>query len=449
MKSIESSSYPWVEGKVDEYSDCYVKLMCGRFADQVDKRLQDGMVSELMARYAEVSHQLETKNSLLQASDATRLEAQKIALLGNWAVHMPDGNITWSETMYDLLEVEPGKASCLEIFIQRIHPEDLQEVTEAIERLYRGMPVEEMRYRLLLPDGRVKWVVARHVVDFDCRHELQAIHGTLQDITQSKQAELKLEHYSEHLEELVRQKVEEIFTANLATIYALVKLAESRDDDTGAHIERTSQYCQAMAGWVKQGSPYAAQVDDDMIHNIGLASPLHDIGKVGIPDHILLKPGKLTPEEFEIMKTHVTIGYDTLASVKKAYPANKFLEIGMEIARYHHERWNGSGYRDGLSGEAIPLSARIMAISDVYDALRSRRVYKEPYTHETSLRIIADARGQHFDPVLTDLFLQHHNEFRQIYDHAMDAGDASDAGDAGDAGDALHPAEYRDTPAAL
>ena len=180
-----------------------------------------------------------------------------------------------------------------------------------------------------------------------------------------------------------------------------------------------------------------------MIHNIGLASSLHDIGKVGIPDYILLKPGKLTPEEFEIMKTHVTIGYDTLASVKKAYPANKFLEIGMEIARYHHERWNGSGYRDGLSGEAIPLSARIMAISDVYDALRSRRVYKEPYTHETSLRIIADARGQHFDPVLTDLFLQHHNEFRQIYDHAMDAGDA------GDAGDALHPAEYRDTPATL
>lgn len=171
-----------------------------------------------------------------------------------------------------------------------------------------------------------------------------------------------------------------------------------------------------MAALLREGSVYAAQIDDRFVDNNAKASPLHDIGKVGIPDAILLKPGRLTPEEFAVMKTHVDIGYKTLASVQKHYPGNDFLQIGIEIARCHHEKWDGSGYQQGLAGTDIPLSARIMAVSDVYDALRSRRVYKEPYSHEKSTDILMSGRGSHFDPVLVDVFLAHQDEFRAIFD---------------------------------
>ncbi|HHY52710.1 MAG TPA: HD domain-containing protein, partial [Clostridiales bacterium] len=146
------------------------------------------------------------------------------------------------------------------------------------------------------------------------------------------------------------------------------------------------------------------------------ASPLHDIGKGGIPDAILLKPGKPTPEEFEIMKTHVTVGHKTLASVQEQCAVNAFLQTGMEITLCHHEKWDGSGYPNGLKGEAIPLSARIMALADVYDALRSKRVYKDGFSHEESVEIIRRESGRHFDPHLVELFLQHHQEFCRIFE---------------------------------
>ena len=146
------------------------------------------------------------------------------------------------------------------------------------------------------------------------------------------------------------------------------------------------------------------------------ASPLHDIGKVGIPDKILLKPGKLTDEEFKIMKTHVNIGYDTLSKVAHQYDKNSFLKMGMDITLYHHEKWNGSGYNNGLSEDEIPLAARIMALSDVYDALRSKRVYKEAFSHDKSLEIIISSKGSHFDPILVDVFIQNHEEFKLLYE---------------------------------
>ena len=136
----------------------------------------------------------------------------------------------------------------------------------------------------------------------------------------------------------------------------------------------------------------------------------------GIPDNILLKPDKLTDHEFEIMKTHVQIGYDALVNVAQQYDKNEFLKMGMEIALYHHEKWNGSGYMKGLTGDAIPLSARIMALADVYDALRSKRVYKEAFSHEKSMEIIISDKGSHFDPVLVDIFVQHQEEFRSLYE---------------------------------
>ena len=161
---------------------------------------------------------------------------------------------------------------------------------------------------------------------------------------------------------------------------------------------------------------YENAITDIFIETIYKASPLHDIGKVGIPDSILLKPGQLTEDEFTIMKTHVRIGYDTLSKVGQQYDKNDFLKMGMDIALYHHEKWNGSGYNKGLKGDTIPLSARIMALADVYDALRSKRVYKEAFSHEKSIEIISLSKGSHFDPALVDVFIQNQTEFESLYE---------------------------------
>ena len=229
----------------------------------------------------------------------------------------------------------------------------------------------------------------------------------------------RLKRYNAQLEELVHEKILEITASQMATIHALVKSAESRDDETGAHIERTALYGRLIAERLQAMGIYDHVVDDQYIHNIEMASPLHDIGKVGIADAVLLKPGRLTAEEFEIMKTHVKIGHETLAYVAECYPENAFIRIGMEISLCHHEKWDGSGYLYGLSGEDIPLSARIMAVSDVYDALRAKRVYKEPFSHEASLNIMAQSRGSHLDPLLTDVFLGDHAVFRDIFDASI------------------------------
>ncbi len=216
----------------------------------------------------------------------------------------------------------------------------------------------------------------------------------------------ELEKHNVRLEELVREKVRDISDSQLATILAVSKLAEYRDDDTGKHIERTRSYCKMLAEQLGACPPYAEEVSDDFIHNIYHAAPLHDIGKVGISDSILLKPGKLTAEEFEIIKTHTVIGADTLQAVHERYPRNAFIVMGIALTRSHHEKWDGSGYPDGLTGADIPLCARIMAIVDVYDALRSERPYKAPLSHEKSLEIIAEGAGRHFDPFVYEAFMK-------------------------------------------
>jgi len=228
--------------------------------------------------------------------------------------------------------------------------------------------------------------------------------------------QISLKRYNLHLEALVQEKVREISDSQLATIFAVSKLAESRDDETGWHIERTRNFCRKLAEQLYDNSSYAARLSPAFIENIYHASPLHDIGKVGITDNILLKPGKLTAEEFEIMKSHTVIGAGTLQTVHSKYPNNAFLGVGIDIARSHHEKWDGSGYPDGLVGEQIPLSARIMAIADVYDALRSKRPYKEPFSHEKSYGIIIEGAGRHFDPVVVEAFMALETEFAGIPD---------------------------------
>jgi putative two-component system response regulator len=223
-----------------------------------------------------------------------------------------------------------------------------------------------------------------------------------------------LRRHNENLQQLVQDQVKEIADAQLSTIIAIVKLAEARDDDTGQHIERTRTFCKMTAEYLLENDIYVDEIDSSFIESIHTACPLHDIGKIAIPDSILLKPAKLTPEEFEIMKTHTTQGAQNLRMVQKKYPHNEFINMGICIAQSHHEKWNGSGYPHGLKGQDIPLAARIMALADVYDALRSKRVYKDAFSHEKSKEIITAGKGTHFDPNIIDTFLALESEFNRI-----------------------------------
>lgn len=184
-----------------------------------------------------------------------------------------------------------------------------------------------------------------------------------------------------------------------AIIFALAKLADSRDPETGQHLERVREYCRLLAGEAGRRGVYP-EIDPEFVSLIALTSPLHDIGKVGIPDAVLLKPGKLTPEEMDVMRTHTVIGAQTLGAVLERTPGARFLVMARDIAQSHHERWDGAGYPEGISGPAIPLAARIMAVADVYDALTSKRVYKPAMTHEEAVAILRQGAGSHFDPAL-------------------------------------------------
>ncbi len=198
------------------------------------------------------------------------------------------------------------------------------------------------------------------------------------------------------------------------TIFALAKLAESRDPETGAHLERVRSYCRTLALQLQRNRSFENEVDDTFVRLVYETSPLHDIGKVAIPDCILLKPGRLTDREFDLMKTHTLCGAETLAAAVAQFPNARFLQMAYEIALSHHEQYDGSGYPNGLSGDGIPLAGRIVALADVYDALTSKRVYKAAYSHEIARSIITDGSGSHFDPSIIDAFLDVENDFIQI-----------------------------------
>lgn len=216
---------------------------------------------------------------------------------------------------------------------------------------------------------------------------------------------LKLRNHQVNLEHLVIEKVREIGDAQLSTIFALSKLSESRDIDTGRHIERVQDYCRMIAEYLLGSMPrYESIIDADFISNIYNACPLHDIGKVAIPDSILLKPGKLDASEFEVMKTHSLLGAETLESVRAVYPSNALINMGISIARSHHERWDGNGYPDCLAGPEIPLAARIMAVADVYDALQSKRCYKVAFSRQECFDTILAGSGTQFDPDCVEAF---------------------------------------------
>jgi putative two-component system response regulator len=220
--------------------------------------------------------------------------------------------------------------------------------------------------------------------------------------------------YSLQLEQRIVEKVKAVTASQLATIFALAKLAEARDDDTGQHIERVQTFSRVLAERMREMKLQPAQLTAAFIDDLFQTASLHDIGKVGTPDAILLKPGKLTSEEFAEMKKHCALGANTLAAVLKRHSDNQFLRMGVEVARSHHEKWDGSGYPDGLEGAAIPLAARIVALADFYDALTSKRCYRPAFGHEDTCRMIQEGSGKHFDPDVAAAFKALDGQFQRI-----------------------------------
>ncbi|KAB2969031.1 two-component system response regulator [Zoogloea sp.] len=225
-----------------------------------------------------------------------------------------------------------------------------------------------------------------------------------------------------YLEQEVLRRMRELALIQDATIVAMASLAETRDNETGNHIRRTQMYVRSLARHLQSHPRFEGQLSDADIELIYKSAPLHDIGKVGIPDRILLKPGRLTPEEFEIMKTHTTLGRDAISKAESLFGiGGSFLRFAKEIAYSHQEKWDGSGYPLGLSGDRIPLSARLMAVADVYDALISPRVYKPAFSHEQAVSELSAGRGSHFDPDILDAFLALQDEFRSIAQRFADS----------------------------
>jgi len=232
-----------------------------------------------------------------------------------------------------------------------------------------------------------------------------------------KEARDRLQDQNAWLEAEVRRRMRQNEMVQDVSMRALASLAEIRDNETGAHILRTQNYIKVLSEELAKLSKFTNVLTPHLIEVYRKAAPLHDLGKVGIPDDVLHKPGKHTPDEWEIMKTHAKLGSDAIWRAimdEEDRSALDFLYVAMDIAHYHHEKWDGSGYPEGLAGEKIPLPARLMALADVFDALISRRVYKPPYSSEKAMEIILEGRGKHFDPEIVDAFVSRLADFREI-----------------------------------
>lgn len=265
-------------------------------------------------------------------------------------------------------------------------------------------------------DGSYYWEDTTISPVFDENNKLINFIAIKFDITKKKEADNYLLNERKALEMEVNDKIIEILNAQKASIIALAKLAESRDYDTGKHIERVQFLSKTLASQMKEHVKYKEDIDKDFIENIFYASALHDLGKIRITDGILLKPGKLTTEEFNEMKNHVTYGVDILMEMVRHYPKSDMIIMGIKIAKYHHEKYDGLGYLEGLTGDEIPLEARIMAVVDVYDALRTKRSYKDTIKHNDACEIIVKSSGTHFDPTIVEVFMSINRQIEVIYD---------------------------------
>lgn len=226
--------------------------------------------------------------------------------------------------------------------------------------------------------------------------------------------QLEVKRHRDHLDALVAERTHELLITRTVTIEALATLAEWRDPETGAHIRRTQSYVRILAVKLAENPRYALELTPKAIEMMTLSAPLHDLGKISVPDKILHKPAALSIEEMDRMREHTTHGEQAMAEAESKLGDYSFLHYAREIAHYHHERWDGTGYPNGLKGENIPLCARIMAVADVYDALISKRPYKDAYPHEKAMEIILAEQGSHFDPTVVDALIATEEKFKKI-----------------------------------
>jgi response regulator RpfG family c-di-GMP phosphodiesterase len=254
------------------------------------------------------------------------------------------------------------------------------------------------------------------VLDVECNarsigkgSQKAGLQMVIRDISERKRLETELLASHDSLQQ-----------TRVATIMGLAKLAEFRDKGTGKHLERIREYTRILTEELARKPAYQSYITPQYLEDISLSAILHDIGKVGVPDAILLKPGQLSDTEFETVKNHCRLGGDVLKAAESQVKGKSFLTIGKVIAYHHHEKWDGTGYPDGLTGDNIPLSTRLVALADVYDALTSQRSYKEPYSHEKAREIIVCERGRHFDPDVVDAFLTHEQAFKEIHHRLQD-----------------------------
>ena len=277
---------------------------------------------------------------------------------------------------------------------------------EVLPRLRRGEEVRGVQMQLLTYHGR------------PLEAELSGAAVTMPEGDECCQLIIRDITATKEMEKRVLESQQLLDTSRQAAIFGLARLAECRDDGTGAHLLRIREYTRILAVELARSPQFADIVNEHFIEDLCLSSLLHDIGKIGIPDAILLKPERLTDPEFNAMKRHCEYGSAALATAEKDSESPSFLRLGQEITRYHHERWDGDGYPCGLAGEAIPLSARIVALADVYDALTTRRPYKGAYDHARARRLIVEDSGRRFDPAVVEAFLRRDHEFQAAGEHA-------------------------------
>jgi PAS domain S-box-containing protein len=283
-------------------------------------------------------------------------------------------------------------------------PKTAKKMYRIFNKIYRtGKPAITTDYEIIRKDGEIRTLELSANAIKDNSGKPIGFRGIVRDVTERLNAELE------------KAKLEiKLQNARTATILGLAKLAEYRDEGTGSHLERIPEYAKIIAKELSKKPKYRRYITNKYIDDIYNSAILHDIGKVGIPDHILLKPGKLMSKEFEAIKSHSILGGDALTAIDAQTDGKSFLALGKEIAYYHHEKWDGSGYPNGIRGEEIPLSARIVALADVYDALTSERLYKKAFSHKKAREIIIEAKGKTFDPDVVDAFIVHEAKFNQI-----------------------------------
>lgn len=336
-------------------------------------------------------------------------------------IHMPPG---WDgvTTIARLWKVDPELQTVIctardDIRLLRI----LDELGESERLLMLKKPVDPLELQLIAIALTARWN-ATHRDRMEIRDlEAWAIdtESVLKLLRESHEAlersHVAIQHRASELASMLQQRTIEAIATRDVTVLTLAKLAESRDPETGEHLERMRAYAQILAEYLSQEGPYQDQIDKQFLEDLYRASPLHDIGKVAIPDEILLKPGPLTDAQFEVMKQHAAIGAKALEDVVGVSAYASFLDMAAKIARHHHERFDGTGYPDGLAGQEIPLAARIVALADVFDALTSVRIYKDAVDPDVTRILIEEQEGRQFDPAVVEAFRDCYDRFLEVF----------------------------------